>query len=132
VGKDYLTMVLAINVENFCSGLGTAGFVGFLMSLCNSRFSATQFALLSSLMAVGRDLIAGPSSGIIAQQIQQWTAVNPDLRSNLFLGGATGQGWALFFLITLVAALPGLLLLPFFAPWNAKPAVSMPRPGLDE
>jgi MFS transporter, PAT family, beta-lactamase induction signal transducer AmpG len=61
VGKNYATMFVAINVENFCSGLGTAGFVGFLMSLCNSRFSATQFALLSSLMAVGRDLIAGPA-----------------------------------------------------------------------
>jgi PAT family beta-lactamase induction signal transducer AmpG len=132
VGKDYLTMVLAINVENFCSGLGTAGFVGFLMSLCNSRFSATQFALLSSLMAVGRDLIAGPSSGIIAEQVKAWMAVNPDLSRNIFLGGSTGGGWALFFLITLGAALPGLLLLPFFAPWNAKPVVSMPRPGLDE
>jgi PAT family beta-lactamase induction signal transducer AmpG len=132
VGKDYFTMVLAINVENFCSGLGTAGFVGFLMSLCNARFSATQFALLSSLMAVGRDLIAGPSSGIIAQRIQQWMAVNPDFRSNILLGGSTGQGWALFFLVTLAAALPGLLLLPFFAPWNAKPVVLMPRPGMDE
>jgi MFS transporter, PAT family, beta-lactamase induction signal transducer AmpG len=131
VGKDYLTMVLAINVENFCSGLGTAGFVGFLMSRCNSRFSATQFALLSSLMAVGRDLIAGPSSGIIAQRIQQWIAVTPEIKSNLLLAGSTGQGWALFFLITLLAAVPGLLLLPWFAPWNEKPPLSMARPGLD-
>jgi MFS transporter, PAT family, beta-lactamase induction signal transducer AmpG len=132
VGKSYLTMVLAINVENFCSGLGTAGFVGFLMSLCNSRFSATQFALLSSLMAVGRDLIAGPASGEIAQRVQEWMIVNPTLRSNPYLAGSTGQGWALFFLITLLAAVPGLLLLPIFAPWNAKPAVEMPRPGIDE
>jgi MFS transporter, PAT family, beta-lactamase induction signal transducer AmpG len=132
VGKDYLTMVLAINVENFCSGLGTAGFVGFLMSLCNSRFSATQFALLSSLMAVGRDLIAGPASGEIAQRVQEWMAVNPALKSNLYLAGSTGQGWALFFLITLLAAVPGLLLLPIFAPWNAKPILDMPRPGLDD
>jgi MFS transporter, PAT family, beta-lactamase induction signal transducer AmpG len=132
VGKDYLTMVLAINVENFCSGLGTAGFVGFLMTLCNARFSATQFALLSSLMAVGRDLIAGPSGGIIAQRIQEWMVLNPSVSKNVFLGGSTEQGWALFFLVTLVAALPGLLLLPFFAPWNPKPVVSIPRPGMDE
>jgi MFS transporter, PAT family, beta-lactamase induction signal transducer AmpG len=132
VGKSYFTMVLAINVENFCSGLGTAGFVGFLMSLCNSRFSATQFALLSSLMAVGRDLIAGPASGVIAQRVQEWMVANPALRSNPYLAGSTGQGWALFFLITLLAAVPGLLLLPIFAPWNPKPVLEMPRPGLDE
>lgn len=122
IGQNYPAMVMAINVENFCSGLGTAGFVGFLMSLCNARFSATQFALLSSLMAVGRDLIAAPSSGIIAQWIQQWVAANPEVQSNLYLAGATaaGKGWALYFIVTLLAALPGLLLLPIFAPWNAE------------
>ena len=118
VGKNYLVMVLAINVENFCAGLGTAGFVGFLMSLCNPRFSATQFALLSSLMAVGRDLIAGPASGDIAQRLQQFVQNNPSLAAMPALGGATQQGWPLFFLITLIAALPGLLLLPVFAPWH--------------
>ncbi len=134
VGKNYPTMFVAINVENFCSGLGTAGFVGFLMSLCNSRFSATQFALLSSLMAVGRDLIAAPSSGIIAQSIQKWVAANPEIQNNIYLAGTTaaGKGWALYFLISLLAALPGLILLPIFAPWNAKPALAMPRPGLDD
>ncbi len=107
VGKDYTTLVLAINVENFCSGLGTAGFVGFLMSLCNPKFSATQFALLSSLMAVGRDLIAGPSAGEFAQRL-------------VFGANAGLAGWGNFFLLTLVAALPGILLLPFFAPWNER------------
>jgi MFS transporter, PAT family, beta-lactamase induction signal transducer AmpG len=134
VGKNYPAMVAAINIENFCSGLGTAGFVGFLMSLCNARFSATQFALLSSLMAVGRDLIANPSSGIIAQRIQEWVAVTPDVQSNIYLAGTTavGKGWALYFLVTLLAALPGLLLLPIFAPWNPRPEASMPRPGMDD
>ncbi|MGB8703278.1 MAG: AmpG family muropeptide MFS transporter [Thermosynechococcaceae cyanobacterium] len=131
VGKSYPVLLAAINVENFCSGLATAGFVGFLMSLCNSRFSATQFALLSSLMAVGRDLIAGPMSGELAQGLQTWMASDAALRSNLYLAGATQQGWALFFLITLVLALPGLFLLPFFAPWNAKNKLDMPRPGTD-
>jgi MFS transporter, PAT family, beta-lactamase induction signal transducer AmpG len=113
IGKDYTTFVLAINVENFCSGLGTAGFVGFLMSLCNPKFSATQFALLSSLMAVGRDVIAGPSAGEFAQRLVvgfNVVGAKPDL-----------AGWGNFFLITLVAALPGIILLPFFAPWNAEP-----------
>ncbi|XGV98982.1 MAG: AmpG family muropeptide MFS transporter [Leptolyngbya sp. BL-A-14] len=120
VGKDYSTMVIAINVENFCGGLGTAGFLGFLMSLCNPRFSATQFALLSSLMAVGRDLMAGPASGELAQRLKPFLLANPPLFDQVYLTGATQQGWALFFLITLAASLPGLLLLPFFAPWNGK------------
>lgn len=123
VGKNYLVMVLAINVENFCAGLGTAGFVAFLMSLCNARFSATQFALLSSLMAVGRDLIAGPASGEIAQRLQQFVQSNPGIAATPALGGATQQGWPLFFGITLLAALPGLMLLPVFAPWRDREEV---------
>lgn len=107
-GKNYSFLVLTINIENFCAGLGTAAFVAFLMSLCNPRFSATQYALLSSLMAVSRDILVAPA-GIFAK----------------------ATGWPLFFLISIVAALPGLLLLPVFAPWNPKPA-PMPKPGLDD
>ncbi|MGA7936000.1 MAG: AmpG family muropeptide MFS transporter [Kovacikia sp.] len=108
-GKNYPLLVAAVNVENFCGGLGTAGFLGFLMSLCNPRFSATQFALLSSLMAVGRDFLAGPTSGELAQRLQTIP----------LLATAAQPGWALFFLITLAAAIPGLALLPLFAPWNS-------------
>ena len=97
LGQNYPTMVLAINIENFCGGLGTAGFVAFLMSLCNPSFSATQYALLSSLMAVSRDILVAPAGKLAAQ-----------------------TGWPLFFLLTLVAAVPGLALLPFFAPWNSQ------------
>jgi MFS transporter, PAT family, beta-lactamase induction signal transducer AmpG len=107
-GKHLSAMVLAINIENFCSGLVVAGFVGYLMSLCNPEFSATQFALLSSLMAVGRDLIAGPAAGEIAAK---------------FGVGISGAGlvcWGGFFLVTLIIALPGMVMLPFMAPWNAK------------
>ncbi|MBD2339162.1 AmpG family muropeptide MFS transporter [Calothrix sp. FACHB-156] len=107
-GKNYQAMVLAINIEQFCGGLGTAAFVAFLMSLCNQKFSATQYALLSSLMAVSRDILASPG-GAIAQN----------------------TGWPLFFIITIVAAVPGLLLLPIFAPWNPQP-VAITRPGLEE
>lgn len=108
VGKNYQAMVLAINIEQFCGGLGTAAFVAFLMSLCNQRFSATQYALLSSLMAVSRDILSAPGGAIAAV-----------------------TGWSTFFLITIVAAVPGLLLLPVFAPWNSTPQ-TMPRPGLEE
>ncbi|MBR8830377.1 MAG: Anhydromuropeptide permease [Chroococcopsis gigantea SAG 12.99] len=97
LGKNYPTMILAINIENFCAGLGTAAFVAFLMSLCNQRFSATQFALLSSLMAVSRDILVAPA-GQMAKVL----------------------GWPLFFAVTVLAALPGLALLPWFAPWHEK------------
>lgn len=116
IGKNLTAMVIAINIENFCSGLATAGFLGFLISLCNPRFSATQFALLSSLMAVGRDLLAGPMAGELAQRLPSWVSST----SSVFLAGATQQGWPLFFLMTLMAALPGLLLLPLFAPWHGQ------------
>lgn len=107
LGRDYRFMILTINVENFCAGLGTAAFVAFLMSLCNQRFSATQYALLSSLMAVSRDILVAPAGRLVEI-----------------------TGWSLFFLISIAAALPGLLLLPVFAPWN--PTFAMPRPGLDD
>jgi PAT family beta-lactamase induction signal transducer AmpG len=106
--QNYQLLVVTINIENFCGGLGTAAFVAFLMSLCNQRFSATQYALLSSLMAVSRDILAAPSGSI-----------------------AKSTGWSTFFLITIVAAVPGLLLLPVFAPWNHKP-ITIPRPGLED
>lgn len=108
VGKSYPFLVLTINIENFCAGLGTAAFVAYLMSLCNPRFSATQYALLSSLMAVSRDILVAPAGTL-----------------------AKATGWPVFFLISIVAALPGLLLLPVFAPWNAQP-VDMPRTRLDD
>ncbi|MCP6757240.1 MAG: AmpG family muropeptide MFS transporter [Fischerella sp. CENA71] len=106
--QNYQLLVVTINIENFCGGLGTAAFVAFLMSLCNQRFSATQYALLSSLMAVSRDILAAPAGAI-----------------------AKSTGWSTFFLITIIAAVPGLLLLPVFAPWNPQP-IAMPRPGLDD
>lgn len=95
LGQNYAFMVLTINIENFCAGLGTAAFVAFLMSLCNHRFSATQYALLSSLMAVSRDILVAPAGWV-----------------------AAAVGWPLFFILSFFIALPGLMLLPVFAPWN--------------
>lgn len=95
MGKVYGFMVAAVVVENFATGLVAAAFVAFLMSLCSMRFSATQFALLSSLNAVSRDLLLAPAGRV-----------------------AEATGWTVFFAITLLAALPGLLLLPVVAPWG--------------
>jgi len=99
-GHNYAVMTGVMVVENFCWGLGTAALVGFLTTLCNPRFSATQYALLSSLVSAGRDLLASPAGKL-----------------------AEAAGWNGFFLLTFAAALPALALLPVFAPWNAEKPV---------
>lgn len=87
-GKSYAIMIGAVAFENLTGGMGTASFVALLMTLCNQRYSATQFALLSSLAALGRVVIS-PTSGYVVEAI----------------------GWAWFFVIATLTALPGLLLL---------------------
>jgi MFS transporter, PAT family, beta-lactamase induction signal transducer AmpG len=88
-GKSYLSMASVVMLENLCGGMGTAAFVAFLMTLCKVKYSATQFALLSALAAVGRTYLAGPFSGVMVERF----------------------GWPTFFLITVLIALPGLALL---------------------
>ncbi len=89
-GKNYPLMAFAVTFEKLCGGMGTAAFVALLMSLCNKRFTATQYALLSSLASLGR-IFVGPTSGYLVEMV----------------------GWANFFLFAAVAALPGLLLIYF-------------------
>jgi MFS transporter, PAT family, beta-lactamase induction signal transducer AmpG len=93
--KSHALMVTAVVIENFGLGLVTAAMTAFLMAMCNKRFTATQFALLSSLMAASRDILVAPAGKI-----------------------AEGLGWPSFFLITVTMAIPPLLLLPFIAPWS--------------
>lgn len=94
-GRNYAAMVGAVAVENLCGGLGTAAFLAFLMSLCNRRYTATQYALLSSLMAVSR-VLAGAPTGYLASAL----------------------GWTWFYIVSVLGAVPGILLLPRFAPWG--------------
>ncbi len=82
-------MAAGVGIENLCGGMGTAAFVALLMGLCNQQFSATQFALLSALSAVGRTYLAGPLTPQLVQV----------------------AGWPVFFLLTVLIALPGLWLL---------------------
>ena len=82
-------MAAGVSLENLCGGMGTAAFVALLMGLCRQEFSATQFALLSALSAVGRTYLAGP--------------LTPPLVESL--------GWPGFFLVTVLIALPGIWLL---------------------
>jgi PAT family beta-lactamase induction signal transducer AmpG len=81
-------LLLVIAAENLTGGMGTAAFVAFLMSLCNQRFTATQYALLSAFASVGRVWV-GPLAGVLAQSI----------------------GWPTFFVVSTLAALPALALL---------------------
>ncbi|MFM8900818.1 MAG: AmpG family muropeptide MFS transporter [Burkholderiales bacterium] len=81
-------LLLVIAAENLSGGMGTAAFVAFLMSLCNQRFTATQFALLSAFASVGRVWV-GPLAGVLAESI----------------------GWPTFFILSTIAALPALLML---------------------
>ena len=88
VGKSYPMMIFAVAFENLAGGMGTSAFVAFLMGLCNHRYSATQFALLSSLAVLGRVFIS-PTSGYIVEL----------------------TSWGSFFFITALTALPGLWML---------------------
>jgi MFS transporter, PAT family, beta-lactamase induction signal transducer AmpG len=90
-------LLFAVSGESFAAGLEASVFVAFMMSLCNSRFSATQFALFSSFMLAGRSLIIGPMGGIYQ-----------------------GLGGSNFFWISILAAVPSLLLLLYVAPLNIK------------
>jgi len=94
-GRNHTYMVAAIVTENFGVGLVSSALVAYIMSMCNRRFSATQFALLSSLVAASRDILVAPGGKI-----------------------AESMGWPTFFLITVIAGLPCIALLPFIAPWN--------------
>ena len=63
VGKSYVLMGMSVAIEYFAGGLGTSAFIALLLSLCNQSFSATQFAIFSSIDSLGRVFI-GPLAGI--------------------------------------------------------------------
>lgn len=95
VGKNMTILTIAVFGENFCSGLATVAFLSFLMHICNLRYTATQFAVLISLAAVGRTYF-GPLVGLLAQNLH--VVVNHD-------------NWAIFYYCAFAAAIPGLALL---------------------
>ena len=95
VGKSYTLMIITIFMEYFCSGLGTAAFLALLMGLCDHRYMATQFALLSALSAIGR-VFVGPLAGVI---VAYW-------------------GWVPYYSCGVVLAVPGLMLL-----WSVRESV---------
>ena len=91
-GHDYALLIATVGFDNLCGGMGTAAFVALLMAMCDHRFTATQYALLSALSAFGR-VYVGPVAGY---------ATDP---------AYLGMAWPIFFFWTFVVALPGLVLL---------------------
>lgn len=87
IGKSYVALAASIIVENVTGGMGTAAFVALVMSLCDHRYTATQFALLSSLEAFGRVFSGRPSAELVAL-----------------------IGWGQFFFVSFLLALPGVWL----------------------
>ena len=105
IGNDRTAMVVTILIENFCVGLVTAGMLAFMMSVTNKRFSATQFALLSSLAAASRDVLVAPAGKL-----------------------ADSLGWPGFWLLSVAAIIPALVLLPLVAPWGSdRPTAAAPH-----
>ena len=94
-------LAVTIGFENLAGGMGTAVFVAYLSSLCNLSYTATQYALVSSFMAVARTWLS-TSAGYLAE----WF------------------GWVDFFLLTTLAAVPGLVLL-----WWLTRQSAATRPG---
>jgi PAT family beta-lactamase induction signal transducer AmpG len=88
VGHDMSMLAASIAVENITTGMGTTAFVAYLSSLCNVAYTATQYALLTSLMAFSRTVLSS-GAGWLADQVP----------------------WPTFFVTTALAALPGLILL---------------------
>lgn len=88
-------LIAAVSLENLGNGMVGAGFVALLMSLCNPRFSATQYALLTSIYAFSRTLLALPSGWLAAR-----------------------VGWSEYFVLTALAALPSLILMGRLVPWQ--------------
>ena len=88
VGHSIVVLTIAISADNFTGALGSVAFVGYLSSLCTAGMAGTQYALLTSLMALGRTTLSAGGGWLAAQ-----------------------TGWTAFWMLTTSLAVPGLLLL---------------------
>jgi len=95
IGHSLPGLAAVIAFENLSGGMGTAAYVAFMASMTNRKFTATQYALLSSLMGIPRVLASAPT-GLMAEHM----------------------GWVSFFVFCALIAVPGLVLLNRFAPWR--------------
>ena len=101
IGANRMGLIATIAGENLASGMGTAAYTAFLMSLCNQKYTAMQYALLTSLMAVPVKILTAPTGYLQA-----------------------AVGWEQYYVIATFAALPGLLMLTRFNHWSRSPALN--------
>lgn len=88
IGADTTALAVTVGLENFASGVGGTVMIAYFGSLCNLSFTATQYALLSTLSSLARGFFGG------------------------FTGfAADAMNWTSFFLVSTTMALPGLILL---------------------
>ena len=97
IGYNIAMLSGVIAFENLSSGMGTAAFVAFMASITNKKFTATQYALLTGIMGLSRQL-ASSVTGFMAKNM----------------------GWQSFFVFCTLIAIPGMLLLLKIAPWNSR------------
>jgi len=95
LGPTYPGLIVTIAGENLSAGMGTAAYAAFLMSQCNQKFTATQYALLTSLMAVPTKILSAPTGYLQA-----------------------AVGWHSYFVIATLAGIPGLLMLLRYDRWS--------------
>jgi MFS transporter, PAT family, beta-lactamase induction signal transducer AmpG len=100
ISHQIAALAAVIAFENLSAGMGTAAYAGFMASITNKKFTATQYALLTSLMGVPR-VVASAGTGYLAEAL----------------------GWSGFFIFCTLMAVPGMLLLLKFAPWNSRTVV---------
>ncbi len=96
LGHSLPMLAAVIAFENLTSGMGTSAYSAFMAAITNKKFTATQYALLTSLMGVPR-VIASSGTGFMAQ----------------------AMGWSNFFIFCTLIAIPGMLLLLKFASWRS-------------
>lgn len=97
IGHNIPMLAFVIGFENLSSGMGTAAYAAFMASITNKKFTATQYALLTSLMGIPR-VVASSGTGFLAE----------------------AMGWTGFFVFCTLIAAPGMLLLFKFAPWRSE------------
>ncbi len=86
MGHDFWLMIFVMGTDQFCSGLGTVALMALLMTLCDKKYSATQYAVLSAITSLGR-VYVGPLAAIIVKDL----------------------GWEVFYLLVFVLSFPGVI-----------------------
>jgi len=97
-GREIWALSVVIGVENLTGGMGTAAYMTLFMTLCNVRFTATQYAFLSSIMALSRYITGAPTGFLVA-----------------------AVGWSWFFFLCALAAIPSLVILHHYEKWQIEP-----------